>query len=182
MGRDKGALRYHAQPQARHCLDLLRAVCADAFVSLRADQAGTADYAGLPVIVDRGGTGGPAAGLLAAFAEAPQVAWLVLAADMPLVGHGLLDELITARDATQLATAFRHPDGTPQPLCTIWEPSAGPRLAARVTAGDASLRRLLEASPVRYVTPRDAAALRSVDTFDDYAALREALAGRDSSE
>lgn len=182
MGRDKGALSYHGRPQVRHCLDLLGAVCAQSFVSVRPDQTGTAPYAGLPAIVDRGDAGGPAAGLLAAFAEAPQAAWLVLAADMPLVGAELLGQLAAGRDASRLATAFRHPDGTPEPLCTIFEPAAGPRLAARVAAKDASLRRLLEASPVCYLTPADAGALRSVDRRADYEALQKALARRRSAD
>lgn len=182
MGRDKGALRYYEEPQARHCWRLLGAVCADAFVSLRADQAGKAVYTGLPAIFDRGDNGGPAAGLLAAFDRAADVAWLVLAVDMPLVGRGVLERLVAARDPAMLATGFRHPDGTPEPLCTIWEPRARAPLAARVAAGDGSLRRLLESSPVRLLAPADPAVLRSVDAFEDYSTLRKQLGGPHSVE
>ncbi|HLF09607.1 MAG TPA: NTP transferase domain-containing protein, partial [Gammaproteobacteria bacterium] len=155
MGRDKGQLPYRGEPQARRALQLLNIVCARAFVSVRSDQAQLEPYALLPLIVDDGELRGPAAGLLAAWAQWPSAAWLTLATDLPLVGPALLGELIQQRAPEALATAFRHPDGTPEPLCTIWEPAARARLLGRARTGDHSLRRLLEDSAVELLDARE---------------------------
>jgi molybdopterin-guanine dinucleotide biosynthesis protein A len=177
MGRDKGALDYHGEPQARHCWRLLEALGVEAFVSVRRDREQTPPYASLPLLVDRGSVGGPAAGLIAAFEHNDASAWLLWAVDMPLVDRDALERLIRARDPAVFATAFVHPDGTPEPLCTIWEPAARAPLLARARRGRASLRRLLETLPVRLVEPADAVALTSADSAEDYQRACRTLAG-----
>jgi hypothetical protein len=79
-------------------------------------------------------------------------AWLALATDMPRVDAALL-ELVAARDPGRLATAFRHADGTIEPLCTIYEPAARAVLEARVGAGERSLSAMLAASRVAHCRP-----------------------------
>jgi molybdopterin-guanine dinucleotide biosynthesis protein A len=170
MGRDKAQLAYRGEPQVRRAIEMLRDVCERAYVSVRPEQARTEAYAGLPSIVDEGEGRGPAAGLLAAWAERPDAAWLVLAADLPFVDGPLLAELVAGRDPAKLATAFRHADATPEPLCTIWEPAARALLQRRVQGGDRSLRRLLETAAVKLLDAGEPARLTSVDTEREYAA------------
>ena len=177
LGRAKGELDYHGQPQARWAHALLTDVCDHAFVSIRADQATDAPYAGLPLIVDVDADAGPAAGLLAAWAAHSDAAWLVLAADLPLVDRRLLAGLVAARDPAALATAYRQPDGTPEPLCAIFEPAARAALE-RQRPGRISLRRALEQGPCRLLTAPEPARLRSVNTPEDAAAVREWLTAR----
>src|SRR5690606_6747637 len=117
LGRDKGSLDYHGRPQAQWLFELLRGFCAEVFVSVRADQAGGDVYRGLPAFAEPRGAEGPAAGLRAAWQRAPASAWLVVAADLPLVDARTLRARVDARDPLANATAFRHPDGTPEPLC-----------------------------------------------------------------
>src|SRR5690606_24640229 len=76
-GRDKGLLDYHGEPQARWAMALLAPFCARVYVSLRAEQAGAEQYAALATVIDSASFG-PASGLAAAFALAPDAAWLVL--------------------------------------------------------------------------------------------------------
>lgn len=168
MGRDKGALRYHAEPQAIHTWRLLSEVCGAAFVSTNTRCAGLAPYSDLPLILDSDDYQGPSSGLRAAWEKHPDAAWLVLAVDMLLVDRALLEELVAARDLSAYATAFRHDDGVIEPLCTIWEPKARAPLVARVAAGDVSLRRFLEAHDVALVSTVTPEKLRS---FDDRAAF-----------
>src|SRR5690606_8665625 len=52
MGRDKGALIYHGEPQAVHAWRLLTEVCGTAYVSISAFQGAAAPYADLPLIPD----------------------------------------------------------------------------------------------------------------------------------
>lgn len=199
-GREKGLLDYHGEPQVRWAMALLAPFCARVYVSLRPDQAGADAYADLPAVVDSASRG-PASGLAAAFALAPDAAWLVLAADMPLADRELLAALVAARGAgpRAAATAFRGADGGLEPLCTIYEPSFRPALEAalgpapgaevepapgvdkRAREGGPSLRRLLEAAHPTVVEPPSAAVLGSVNTPADDRAAREALSGRRKS-
>src|SRR5690606_30301814 len=111
-GRDKGLLDYHGEPQARWSMALLAPFCVRVYVSLRPEQAGANAYAGMTAVVDSVSLG-PASGLAAAFALAPDAAWLVLAADMPLADRELLAALVAARGSAPraAATAFRGADG-----------------------------------------------------------------------
>lgn len=171
MGRDKGALRHAGEPLVRRAVRLLSGFCVDVRVSVRAAQAGEAPYADLPLVVDADTVAGPAAGLLAAWDEAPDIALCVLAADLPRVDAALLEQLVAARDAAALATAFTHADGTPEPLCTIWEPAARAALVEPEPGEGVSLRRVLERGPARLVAAPDPDCLESVNSPEDLARL-----------
>jgi molybdopterin-guanine dinucleotide biosynthesis protein A len=173
MGRDKAQLRYYGdEPQVRHAVDLLGVVAEVVYVSVRSTQADAASYAPFTLVVDDGTLRGPAAGLVAAWTRFPDVAWLVLATDLPFVSAALIADLRKRRDASKLATAFRHPDGTPEPLCTVWEPAARPVLLERVGSGDSSLRRLLVDGPAKMLDAVDPGLLQSVDSEPQYEAAR----------
>ncbi len=130
LGRDKGELDYHGLPQAAWGLRLLEPFCRERFVSVRPEQIDTPGYRGLPTIVDRGASAGPASGVAAALQQFPRAAWFVIAADMPLLTDAVLATLVAHRDPSVLATAYRRRGGMPEPLCAIWEPAA-----ARATRG-----------------------------------------------
>lgn len=179
MGRDKGNLALFGDPQAIVAWRMLDRACERAFVSVRPGQADTEPYRGLPHIVDDDRAArGPAAGLLAAWKHYGDVAWLLLAADMPFVDEAMLHMLIGNRDTAALATAFRHREGRPEPLCTIWEPGAHAVVRRRERAGERSLSGLLAASPVRWVDPQDATRLASVNTPEDLERARTELSGK----
>lgn len=172
MGRDKGSIRYHDDPQAAHAWRLLTEVCARAYVSTNPRNAAAAPYKDLPLILDDEDYAGPAAGLVAAWARHPHVAWLALAVDMPLVDRPLLDVLRVNRNAAAPATVFRHSDGMIEPVCAIWEPGARESLLEQFRAGNASLRRFLERSTAERLVAPDPEKLRSVNDLDEY---REAV-------
>lgn len=177
LGAEKGALDYHGQPQVRWALELVTPLCARAFVSVRAAQAQGPVYRDLPLILDDGAeAAGPAAGLAAALRRFPDVAWLVLAADMPLLDRALLARLVAARDTTALATAFRHVDGTPEPLCAIFEPAVLPAIEAMGGSHRVSLRGVLATGPAKLLALDDDAPLTSVNTPEDDARVRRRLA------
>ena len=178
MGQDKGNLALFGEPQATVAWQMLDRACSRAFVSVRSGQTAVRPYSKLPHIVDDGGDAtGPIAGLLAGWKRYEDVAWLLLAADMPFVDEAMLRTLIGSRDTKALATAFRHRGGKPEPLCTIWEPRANAVLRQRERAGERSLSGLLEASAVRWVEPRDASRLASVNTPDELERARAMLSG-----
>ena len=178
MGVDKGLIDYHGQVQVDWLAELLGDFCASVYVSVGPVQYGTGGYASKTTIVDDDPGRGPAGGLMSAWRTIPNAAWLLIAVDLPLLDRATLRMLTRGRSIAHLATAFRHGDGTLEPLCTIWEPAARTVLGQRLKRGDASLRRLLETSPVRVLEPPNAEALHSVDTPGERNVIRRRLRGR----
>ena len=167
MGEDKGLIAYRGQPQVVWLSQLLLEFCASVHVSIGPRQQDSSCYESLQTIIDREPGRGPAGGLMSAWELDPGAAWLLVAVDLPLLDPVTLGALTEGRSRRHLATAFRHPDGPLEPLCTIWEPAARPVLERRLARGDASLRRLLEAGPVNELEPPAPGAIRSVDSPGD---------------
>jgi molybdopterin-guanine dinucleotide biosynthesis protein A len=175
LGRDKGEVDYHGLPQAVWGLRLLEPFCSERFVSVRPDQIDASAYRGLPTIVDRGASAGPASGVAAALQQFPRAAWFVIAADMPLLTNAVLATLVAHRDPSALATAYRRRGGMAEPLCAIWEPAAATRLGAQGAGQGISLRRLLEEGPARLLDLGDDEPLTSVNTAADDLRVRGRL-------
>src|SRR5262249_60217377 len=85
MRQDKAALAYHGRTQLDWAMELIRPFVARAFVSVRPDQVADPVRGQYPQILDTRENVGPIAGILAAQAAHPDVAWLVLACDLPLL-------------------------------------------------------------------------------------------------
>lgn len=179
MRSDKASLAYGARPQLAEAFDLVARHVARAFVSVRAGQAGEPLRAAYPQIVDGTAGRGPIAGIIAAQAQHPDAAWLVLACDLPFLDDATLGTLVSRRDAGRLATAFRSRyDGLPEPLCAIYEPRSREAILAHVAAGrDCPRKFLLEHGPL-LLEPVATAALDNANTPEDAAAARAALAAR----
>ena len=164
MGEDKGQVSFGRAPQVTVAIDLLNAVCVRSFVSVNKRQASQSPYAQLPAIVDSSPGLGPAQGLLSAWQEFPDVAWLLLAVDMPRVNLELLRILIAQRNQDRIATALQHADGTIEPLCAIWEPSSRARVVQQLNSGAGSLRQVLQQGNVELATLPEPQRLVSVNT------------------
>jgi molybdopterin-guanine dinucleotide biosynthesis protein A len=178
MRRDKAAIEYRpGESQLDAAMKLLTPRVARAFVSVRAAQAREPTRSRYERIVDRGDVEGPIAGIRAALAEHPQVAWLVLACDLPFLDGGTLDALIAARDPAGDATAFRSShDGLPEPLCAIYEPRAAASIDAHIAAGRNCPRKYLINARTRLIDQPNPRALDNVNTVDEYGAVMSSLA------
>lgn len=173
MQHDKALIDYHGEPQLLWTYRLLASLLPHVFVSVRADQRDEPVRQGLPQIVDTRTDAGPAAGILAAQAAHPDVAWLVVACDLPLLDAPTLRRLLDARDPAREATAFLSAhDGLPEPLCAVWEPSSRPRLLARVEAGRPCPRKALIEADTQLLQPRTPQALDNINTPEELASLR----------
>ena len=168
IGVDKELLHYHGEPQVWWLWRELKKVCGSVYVSLRADQASCQSYADLPLVTDSCTSIGPATGLLSAWDQMSGVAWLVVAVDLPFLDGEILKILIEGRRTDCLATAFEHTDGTLEPLCTIWEPSARDILIGRIETGDQSLQTLLEEGPINRLLVPSGGIITSVNSPTDY--------------
>lgn len=122
MGEDKGEIRYHGIPQREYLYELLDQICAKTYLSIRPEQEPTIPK-NYNIILDENEYKGPYNGLLSAHKKHPEEAWLVLACDLPLINLKAVEDLLLARDATKLATAYTTQEsGLPEPLIAIWEP------------------------------------------------------------
>ena len=135
MGEDKGLIAYRGQPQVVWLSQLLLEFCASVHVSIGPRQQDSSCYGSLQTIIDREPGRGPAGGLMSAWELDPGAAWLLVAVDLPLLDPVTLGALTEGRSRRHLATAFRHPDGPLEPLCTIWEPAARSVLERRLARG-----------------------------------------------
>jgi molybdenum cofactor guanylyltransferase len=182
MGRDKAALTYGGEtPQLARAMALVTPHVVRAFVSVRPDQVSDPLRAQYAQIVDRHHDIGPIAGLLAAQAQHPQVAWLVLACDLPLLDEQTVTHLVQARAAQRMATAYRSShDGLAEPLCAIYEPASAAALTAHLGAGKLCPRSFLQHADALLLDEPDPRALDNINTPADYGSALEQVGGRDS--
>jgi len=161
MGTDKSLLDYKGKPQREYLFELLSKFCASVFTSCRKDQEVPAL---LNPIVDAYTIQGPVNGILSAFRAHPKTSWLIVAVDMPFIDEAALQLLLDNRDENKMATCFLHmPDKFPEPLFTLWEPSAYPALLKFTSSGNISPRSFLEQHEVKMITPPDEKILLNIN-------------------
>ncbi len=150
MASDKALLPYSGAVQLDRAMALHEELSIPAFVSVRPDQVREPTRARHAQVVDQVAEAGPMAGILAAFAQQPEAAWLVVACDLPFLDATTLRQLVAQRAPDRLATAFRSAhDGLPEPLCTIYEPASRQPLAAALAAGRTCPRAFLKGASTR---------------------------------
>jgi len=172
MGHDKALLQYHGLPQREYVFALLQSYCERVFTSCRPGQHIPAE---LNPLDDMLAIKGPMNGILSAFRKHPECAWLVVAVDMPFVDARAVKALLAARDGTVPAVCFRNPENRlPEPLCTVWEPSAYRLLEDFVGRGEVSPRRFLVEYNALCIAPYDARVILNVNTPEE----RERLLGQ----
>jgi molybdenum cofactor guanylyltransferase len=182
MHRDKAALLYQGKTQLDRAFDLATGHVDRVFVSVRASQADEPTRSDKPLIVDLadlGEAGGPILGIRSAMAAYPDVAWLVIACDLPFLSDAALEQLLKERDPSVLATAFRSVhDGLPEPLCAIWEPRAAAALSEYQSGGGHCPRKFLRRYPTSLIEPHDRRALDNINTPEEYTAAQLQLESR----
>ena len=177
MHRDKASLVYHGRSQLERTMELLEPFCSERFVSVRVDQKNDPLRARYAQIVDRDSDLGPLAGILAAQAHTPTVAWLVVACDLPRLDAETLKQLLEQRDRNRLATAFKSSsDGLPEPLCAIYEPASAPALAAYAAGGGRCPRKFLLNHDVALFDLASGHALDNVNSGAEYWQTMDQLA------
>jgi molybdenum cofactor guanylyltransferase len=176
MHRDKAALLYQGKTQLDRAFHLATGHVDRVFVSVRASQADEPTRSDKPLIVDLadlGEAGGPILGIRSAMAAYPDVAWLVIACDLPFLSDAALEQLLKERDPSVLATAFRSVhDGLPEPLCAIWEPKAAAALSEYQNGGGHCPRKFLRRYPASLIEPHDRRALDNINTPEEYTAAQ----------
>jgi molybdopterin-guanine dinucleotide biosynthesis protein A len=176
MHRDKATLAYHGRTQLEWAVSFLEPHVQRVFVSIRPDQVNDPTRARFDQIVDTQENLGPIAGIMAAQAQYPNVAWLVLACDLPFLDDRTLETLMAARQPQRLATAYRSShDVLPEPLFAIYEPSSREAILAHVASGKNCPRKFLINSDVRLLDAPNPHALDNINTPDEYGSAVTAL-------
>ena len=167
MGTDKGAISYHGKPQREYEADILKRHCNRIFISCRTNQDELIEttYAKL---YDTFTGLGPYGGILSAFREHPNAAWLTLACDLPYLDESTIKQLVAGRDTTKSATCFYNPDTDfPEPLITIWEPRAYPILLEFLSQGYSCPRKVLINSDVKILEMKDVTKMSNVNNVEE---------------
>ena len=169
MGTDKGLIAYHGIPQRNYLYQLLENSCDNTFMSIRKEQEAEISST-FNTIVDEDVFRGPFNGILSAHNKYPDVAWLVLACDLPLIDEKSLRELIEARKDYAVATAFAQKENPlPEPLCAIWEPQALKAAVTYLEQGNGSCpRKFLINNNTNLVFPENAQVLMNANSEAEY--------------
>lgn len=163
MGYDKTVIEHHGKPQWQHMAEIARNFSEGVFLSVQEEKE-----LGIPQLKDTFRGLGPYGGILTAFQSDPNAAWIVVAADLPFVSDDTFRQLIDARRLSAYATCF-HNEATnfPDPLCTLWEPKAYPRLLEYLAGGYSCPRKVLINSDVEEIMPKDKKWLFNLNTPQD---------------
>lgn len=176
MGKDKGQIHYRGMPHSLYLLKMVEDLCDKAFLSIRSDQK--AIYDSLKhKIVDEDLFKGPFNGMMSAYHYNPEVSWLVVACDLPLMDKASLEMLIAERDANMAATAMAtHKTGLPEPLAAIWEAHSLKTVPDYLkTAKSSCPRKFLLNSDTKLVFPEDDTVLLNSNSEQDYEEVMKRL-------
>lgn len=170
MRHDKGLINYHGKPQREFLFDLLNRYCDQVFTSCRKQQSISSSLHPIP---DTFNFEGPLNGIMSAFELYPNFAWLAVAVDMPFINQEVLQLLLLNRDESKVATCFSDSEGKlPEPLLTIWEPSAFPLLKLFVEAGGISPREFLIANNCNKLMHTNSKIHININTPEDFHKLK----------
>lgn len=175
MGSPKDRINWHGKEQRYFLADLLAPFCREVYISCRQDQALNIDR-NYQTINDEFSDIGPASGLLSAFKNKSNEAWLIVACDMPFLDKDCIERLVQFRDFEKIATAYQNPtDNLPEPLVSIWEPKSYPLLADCLPNKNISLRKVLINNDTLLVRPSNQQILLNVNTPTEMATASEIM-------
>ena len=171
MGQDKGTLQFFGKNQRDVAVELLEKHNLKSYLSVREDQ----DIEIENKITDKFVGLGPFGAICSAFQENPDVAWLVMATDLPFVNDAVIQQLLKHRNPSKAATTIKGKDKQfPEPLITIWEPKSYPLLLNYLGQGYSCPRKVLINSDVEIVEIEDDF-IRNINTPEDFKAAKKEI-------
>ncbi len=172
MGRDKAALAAGDGTLIEHVARRLAPVVEETII---AGGAGRPNLPGVHIVDDRYADVGPLAGMHAGLSAARYPHVWVVGCDLPDVEPAMVTLLRGLADDYEAVVP--RVDREAQAVCALYERALASRIEAMLDAGERSIKALLAASRVRYVTPEELRAVdpelrsfRNVNTPADYQA------------
>jgi len=173
MGTDKGKLNFFGKNQREVGIELLEKNNLKTYLSVREEQEILIENK----ITDKLIGLGPFGAICSAFQHNPNVAWLVLATDLPFVNDTVIQLLLKHRNPSKVATTIKGKDKQfPEPLITIWEPKSYPLLLNYLAQGYSCPRKVLINSDVEIVEIDDGF-IRNINTPEDFKNAHKELNG-----
>jgi molybdopterin-guanine dinucleotide biosynthesis protein A len=173
MGTDKGTLNFFGKSQREVAIDLLKKHHLKTYLSVREDQDVDIEYK----ITDKLIGLGPFGAICSAFQENPNVAWLVLATDLPFVTDEVIELLLKHRNPSKIATTIKGKNKDfPEPLITIWEPKSYTLLLNYLAQGYSCPRKVLNNSDVEIVEIDDDL-IRNINTPEEFKTAHKEING-----
>ncbi len=164
MGTDKGTLNFFGKNQRDVAIELLEINKLKTYLSVRGEQEINIENK----ITDKLIGLGPFGAICSAFQENPNVAWLVMATDLPFVNDEVIQLLLKHRNPSKAATTIKGKDKQfPEPLITIWEPKSYTLLLNYLAQGYSCPRKVLINSDVEIIEIDDDF-IRNVNTPEDF--------------
>ena len=175
MGYDKGMIVWYGKEQQYYLADMLKNVCNEVYISCRSDQQKEINTT-YQTITDTFTGLGPYGAILSAFREKPDVAWLVVACDLPLLDLATLQYLNDHRSSSSIATTFESPyNSLPEPLITIWEPKSYPVLLSFLSQGYNCPVKVLRNNEVAVLKTYNPETFTNVNTQEDLEKVKQVL-------
>ncbi len=171
MGTDKGTLNFHGKNQRDVAIDLLEKNHLKTFLSVRDEQEIEIAHK----ITDKFFGLGPFGAICSAFQENPNVAWLVIATDLPFVNDEVIQLLLKHRNPSKAATAIKGKNKQfLEPLITIWEPKSYTTLLNYLAQGYSCPRKVLINSDVEVIEIDDNL-IRNINTPEEFKAAHKEI-------
>jgi molybdopterin-guanine dinucleotide biosynthesis protein A len=177
MDADKSQLNYFGKPQKDHVKELLENQKLKTYYSVRdfstefilsEDERLEMTSENENEIPDSFLNLGPFGGICSAFQKDPNVAWLVMATDVPFVNNELIQLLLDKRNPSKVATAIKGKKKEfVEPLITIYEPKAYPILLQYLSQGYSCPRKVLINSDVEIIEVDDDL-IRNINTQEEF--------------
>lgn len=143
MGRNKALLPFHGITLVEHIAEVVRQAAGS--VTLIGDPA-QLGHLGLPVVLDKLPSRGPASGIYTALTITPSDWNLIAGCDMPAITCDVLAGLLRRAAETSSATnvvAAAGSDGDPEPLCAVYHRRCQPAVARAISENRLKMKNLL---------------------------------------
>lgn len=143
MGIPKERIDYHGKQQMYHVADMLQNLGLECFISIPKDYNFALDN-NYNFIVDRIDHIGPIGGIYSAFTHNKNKAIIFAAVDLPNISEDYLKLLLNSRKPGFDLVAFVNSTGQIEPVLSIWEGTAFPKIESAIGTGQYSLLRLID--------------------------------------
>ena len=174
MGRDKALLPFEGETLLQCLIDRFAVM---GVVGVSVDRAGRFPFENAMELPDAFPGAGPMNGVVSGFRETEETAMLLTAVDLPYGDPSLAARLTALLDGADACLVRRGVKGI-EPLFAVYARSCLPAAEDCLLGGRKSLRALLDAVNVRYVSPEDLREFdlerifTNVNTPEEYAALK----------
>jgi molybdopterin-guanine dinucleotide biosynthesis protein A/nucleoside-triphosphatase THEP1 len=173
MKTDKAFLNYHDKPQYQQVREMLSHFCGNTFLSINARQSSFIDnnaekILDNPSYVDAG----PLTGLLSMIESHPEKSLFIVGCDYPFLKKIDLLQLFNERDDASDVVCFKNESGFAEPLIAIYEQQCFEKLHSYYAGGGRSLQQFLKQINTKFMSPKEAKSLTSIDTVEDYATIK----------